>query len=185
VPYIGLIQLIGKYLFLAGLYVFLFRIFRELFRGLRHEAVVETSEPALAHTPERLRETVSASPAARAPVSVADVTPVASTSPVESTPARPCLVVKNPGEAGVRAGEVFPMTAAVTIGRAADNSIRISDRYVSNHHAIIFLKSGRRILRDRDSTNGTLRNGRRIAGEVVLNSGDLVGIGTVEFQYRA
>ena len=77
------------------------------------------------------------------------------------------------------------MTAAVTIGRAADNSIRISDRYVSNHHAIIFLKSGRRILRDRDSTNGTLRNGRRIAGEVVLNSGDLVGIGTVEFQYRA
>ena len=92
---------------------------------------------------------------------------------------KPALIVRDPGGSGLTAGTVFPITAAVTMGRAKENSIRISDRFASAQHAIIFLKNGRRILRDRGSTNGTTRNGKRIAGEVALNNGDIVGVGTV------
>jgi pSer/pThr/pTyr-binding forkhead associated (FHA) protein len=110
------------------------------------------------------------------------VQPVAESRPAR---AKPALIVRDPGGSGLSAGTVFPITAAVTIGRAKDNSIRISDRFASGHHAIIFLKNDRRILRDRGSTNGTARNGKRVADEVALSNGDLIGVGTVVLEYRS
>jgi len=183
VPYLGLIQLIGKYVFLAGLYVFIFWIFRELFRSLK----IEDSAASAPTTPARTQRPAVAIPGVQADTQRAAAASRSAPAPRPAPASRPkpCLVVRDPGGSGLTAGTEFPLSAAVTIGRAKENSVRISDRYVSTHHAMIFLKSGRRILRDRDSTNGTMRNGKRIAGEVALNNGDLVTIGTVVLEYRS
>jgi len=214
VPHLGLIQLIGKWLFLAGLYVFIFAIFRALFRSLKLEdaeerllpgqrrggqvardsamrpAAREESVGQRAAVPERTAHAAAEQVVAQQPARAVDVPsaqPVAG-EPVSRPDARrskPCFVVVAPGSSGLSAGTVFPLTAAVTIGRSAENSIRVSDRFASTRHAMVFLKDGRRILRDRGSTNGTTRNGKKIASEVALCNGDLVGIGTVVLEYRS
>ncbi len=189
-PYLGLVQLIGKYLFLAGMYIFLIWAFRELFRTLVFEQTAPRGS-ARAGAVARAATPARSAPVPPPPVAVASpAAPVAPAAPpalVEPQPARskPLLIVRDGGGSGLTAGTVFPITAAVTIGRSKENSIRISDRFTSGRHAIIFLKNGRRILRDRESTNGTTRNGKRIAGEVALNNGDLVGVGTVVLEYRS
>jgi len=183
VPYLGLIQLVGKYMFLAGLYVFIFWVFRELFRSLKAEERAASAPVAAA----RLQHPAAATPATQAPARrpAAPSRSPSAPPPVAAAKPKPYLVVRDPGGSGLTAGTEFPLTAAVTIGRTKENSIRISDRYVSSQHAVIFLKSGHRILADRDSTNGTMRNGKRITGEVALNNGDLVTVGTVVLEYRS
>ncbi|MFP3903429.1 MAG: FHA domain-containing protein, partial [Armatimonadota bacterium] len=86
-------------------------------------------------------------------------------------PKKPRLVVADSGESGLTEDTEFPLTAAVTIGRNSDNALTIPERYVSGEHAMIFLKDDMRILRDRDSTNGTTRNGRPVEGDVALKDG--------------
>lgn len=192
-PYLGLVQLIGKYVFLAGMYVFLIWAFRELFRTLKFEqSAARGASHALPPAAATARRQAPAAPrvAAVAPPPAPASVPAAPAAPAlvrERPPTRskPALIVRDGGGSGLTAGTVFPITAAVTIGRAKENSIRISDRFASAQHAIIFLKNGRRILRDRGSTNGTTRNGKRIAGEVALNNGDIVGVGTVLLEYRS
>ena len=189
-PYLGLVQLIGKYVFLAGMYVFLIWAFRELFRTLRFEQSAARGVPATlpsAGAATARRQAPAAPPVAAAVAPAAPAAPAAQPLVRERphTRSTPALIVRDAGGAGLTAGTVFPITAAVTIGRAKENSIRISDRFASAQHAIIFLKNGRRILRDRGSTNGTTRNGKRIAGEVALNNGDIVGVGTVLLEYRS
>ncbi len=50
---------------------------------------------------------------------------------------------------------------------------------------MIFLQQGHRILRDRNSTNGTFHNGRPVTEDIVLRNGDQIAIGTVSFEYRS
>lgn len=83
----------------------------------------------------------------------------------------------------VPVGMEFPLLAAATIGRAEHNLVRLPDAYVSSQHALIFLKEGRRALRDRGSTNGTLLNGRALTEDVFLRDGDRITIGTTTLQY--
>jgi hypothetical protein len=64
----------------------------------------------------------------------------------------------------------------VTIGRAADNVIRIDDRRVSRHHARIVTREGGLVLVDLGSTNGTWVGGLRIS-EIALGVGDRIEIG--------
>ncbi len=202
--HLGLIQLIGKWLFLAGLYAFIVVIFRALFRSLKVEEAEKDRSPAERRGRRAARQiparpAVPQEPAAQAPPAE-DVArqpagrsrvPTARLVADEPVPApgtrrgKPCLVVIAAGSSGLSEGTVFPLTAAVTIGRSAENSIRVSDRFTSTRHAMVFLKDGRRILRDRNSTNGTTRNGKKIASEVALSNGDLLGIGTVVLEYRS
>ncbi len=95
------------------------------------------------------------------------------------------LVVTDAGQSDFQPGQALTLTAAVTIGRAADNGIVLHDRFCSQHHAMIFLQQGQRILRDRNSTNGTFHNGRPVAEDVILQGGDQITIGTVTFEYRS
>jgi len=230
VAHLGLIQLIGKWLFLAGLYAFIIAIFRALFRSLKVEAAEKERSAAERRGRPAVRQIPARPPARQQPVpeeppmqqppmqqppsvpalledeqvaqeqgvaaqpAVVPGAPRAPTArPVADEPAptpgtrrgKPCFVVIAAGSSGLNAGTVFPLTAAVTIGRSAENSIRVSDRFASTRHAMVFLKDGRRILRDRNSTNGTTRNGKKIASEVALSNGDLVGIGTVVLEYRS
>jgi pilus assembly protein CpaF len=65
----------------------------------------------------------------------------------------------------------------VTIGRVAGNDIVLAKGNVSKHHSRIVVKSGRFIIVDQNSTNGTYVNGKRIAAPQVLKPTDQVYIG--------
>jgi pSer/pThr/pTyr-binding forkhead associated (FHA) protein len=66
----------------------------------------------------------------------------------------------------------------VSIGRAADNDIRIAEISVSYNHAQFSYKRGRYILTDLSSTNGTRVNGYYIKN-FKLSDGDLLFFGNV------
>lgn len=65
------------------------------------------------------------------------------------------------------------------IGRLADNDIVLSDKRVSRHHAEVVQQSGRWVVRDTGSTNGTALNGKMIK-EAPLKPGDKVSLGGLE-----
>ncbi|NPV46937.1 MAG: FHA domain-containing protein [Armatimonadetes bacterium] len=186
---LGLILLIGKFAFLAALYAFLTWAFRGLFRQMGLEASAGVApvppQPAPRPVPAPVAHPVASAgaPPATARSGAADGSPLVSA--ISHEHARPRLVVQEPGQSRLLAGQVIELTAALTIGRADDNGLVIDDRFCSSHHALIFTHGGERILRDRDSTNGTYHNGRRITGDVVLRDGDRINIGTVALDYRA
>ncbi len=62
------------------------------------------------------------------------------------------------------------------IGRAADNEVAVGDPLISRHHAAITTRSGRLVLTDLNSTNGTRVNGRSVV-EAVLGAGDRIEMG--------
>jgi pSer/pThr/pTyr-binding forkhead associated (FHA) protein len=65
------------------------------------------------------------------------------------------------------------------IGRLADNDIVLNDKRVSRHHAEVIQQSGRWVVRDTGSTNGTALNGKMIK-EAPLKPGDKVSLGGLE-----
>jgi hypothetical protein len=87
------------------------------------------------------------------------------------------LVASGPPElVGIR----LPLTARVTIGRAADNDLTIADDFVSSRHAQVDPSPRGPMLSDLESTNGTIVNGKTVGYPVLLREGDLVEIGTVK-----
>ena len=71
------------------------------------------------------------------------------------------------------------------VGRAADNTIRVDHVTVSSHHARIAFRSGRWILEDLGSRNGTRVNGIAVEGPLVITYGDDLQFGEVVFGLRA
>jgi len=65
----------------------------------------------------------------------------------------------------------------VTIGRKEGNTIRLTERNISRRHVQLLRTGGVYRLRDLDSYNGVLVNGRKVEGETVLNNGDQIQIG--------
>lgn len=64
------------------------------------------------------------------------------------------------------------------IGRAEDVEIALRGAAVSRHHAELETRDGRTWIRDCESHNGTLVNGKRIQGDVELARGDVVSVGS-------
>ena len=86
---------------------------------------------------------------------------------------------------GMERGSVYPkMALPITIGREEDNDIQLNDDRVSRFHAKLQDHSGRVILTDLDSTNGTRVNGHPIQMRV-MQHGDVIGVGrcVVLFQH--
>ncbi|GHJ41021.1 DUF1707 and FHA domain-containing protein [Streptomyces sp. TS71-3] len=71
------------------------------------------------------------------------------------------------------------------IGRDPGNNLRLSHETVSLRHAELSLQSGLWVLRDLGSTNGTVVNGRRVVGAVVVRDGDQVSFGQMAFRLSA
>lgn len=67
------------------------------------------------------------------------------------------------------------------IGREQDCQLRPNSELVSRHHCVFTVDDFSVRLRDLGSTNGTLVNGEKIRKEVVLNQGDHVVVGSLEF----
>jgi pSer/pThr/pTyr-binding forkhead associated (FHA) protein len=78
---------------------------------------------------------------------------------------------------GFERGKVYgDMSPPVTLGREEDNTIQLNDERVSRFHAKIQEDSGRVIITDLDSTNGTRVNGHPVQMRV-LRVGDHISIG--------
>jgi Protein of unknown function (DUF3662)/FHA domain len=81
-------------------------------------------------------------------------------------------------------GEEFKITKSVTnIGRGIDADIQIDDTSVSRLHCAIVLGSDV-LVRDLDSTNGTIVDGNR-ASESVLRDGSIIKIGNISLTYMS
>jgi chromosome segregation ATPase len=70
------------------------------------------------------------------------------------------------------------------IGRAPGCELHIDSSSVSRHHALILAGTREAIIEDLNSTNGVILNGRRVTRQV-LNDGDIVTIGDIQFRYVA
>ncbi|MFY9919789.1 MAG: ATP-binding cassette domain-containing protein, partial [Mycobacterium sp.] len=70
----------------------------------------------------------------------------------------------------------------ITIGRAADNDIGISDMLASPHHARLVATPSGMQIQDANSVNGTFVNGERIK-EKALDENDVVTIGNLDFVF--
>jgi ABC-2 type transport system ATP-binding protein len=90
---------------------------------------------------------------------------------------------------GPAAGQMIAVDGDFTVGRAADGPGRLgNDPELSREHAMFSHDgSGRLLVQDRGSTNGTLVNGDRIHEIRVLQPGDRVEMGqtTLELEPRA
>ena len=79
---------------------------------------------------------------------------------------------------GPTPGVTFPLAGdQLTIGRDSANGVSINDPEVSRKHARLSFQGGKYVIEDLGSTNGTFVNGQRLAGPVVLKSGDVVSLG--------
>jgi pSer/pThr/pTyr-binding forkhead associated (FHA) protein len=65
----------------------------------------------------------------------------------------------------------------VTIGRKEGNTIRLTERNISRRHVQLVRVGGVYKLRDLDSYNGVLVNGRKVEGESALSNGDQIQLG--------
>lgn len=82
-------------------------------------------------------------------------------------------------------GERYPVPASgSTIGRSAENEIRLVDPLASRRHARIEPRQGRQTIIDLDSANGTFVNGQRVQ-EHVLHDGDEIRIGNSRITFRS
>lgn len=70
----------------------------------------------------------------------------------------------------------------VTIGRAADNDIVITDVLASRHHASLIPTAGGMEIVDHRSINGTFVNGTRVSS-ALLTTGDTITIGNVDLVF--
>ena len=64
----------------------------------------------------------------------------------------------------------------VTIGRSPDNDLPVDNLAVSNYHARVYFESGRLVVEDRGSLNGTFVNDLRVE-RATLHDGDSIWIG--------
>jgi hypothetical protein len=69
----------------------------------------------------------------------------------------------------------------LVIGRAADADVVVADPLVSRRHARLSPRSGRLVLADLGSTNGTLVNGQAIT-EAVVAPGDRLQLGSTRLE---
>ena len=87
------------------------------------------------------------------------------------------VVAKLSFESGPFAGRVVALPKEmVTVGRAPDNDVVVSDPATSGRHGRIEVRAGAFWISDLGSTNGTLVNGEPVI-EKQLSDGDLIAIG--------
>ena len=70
------------------------------------------------------------------------------------------------------------------IGRAQGCELHVDSTSVSRHHALILAGTREAIIEDLNSTNGVIVNGRKVTRQV-LNDGDILTIGEIQFRYAA
>jgi pSer/pThr/pTyr-binding forkhead associated (FHA) protein len=75
-------------------------------------------------------------------------------------------------------------TAALTIGRAADNSLVVEDDYASSHHCRLVPGPAGWTLEDLGSTNGTFVGKNRVTAPVPVKAGSTFKVGRTVLELR-
>lgn len=84
---------------------------------------------------------------------------------------------------GKSAGKELPITVEqFLIGRDADCQLRPGSDAIAGKHCRLARRDGGFWVQDLGSATGTLVNGKKIAGETKLNSGDRLQVGPLEFE---
>ena len=84
---------------------------------------------------------------------------------------------------GGKAGLEIPLRkASFIIGRVPECSLRAGSDAISRRHCEIKLTRAEISIVDLGSRNGTLVNGKKIDGPVVLKPGDEIAVGPLKFQ---
>lgn len=89
------------------------------------------------------------------------------------------------GTAGFARTFVLRENDAITVGRAPENTLTEGGHGLSRKHASIVYCEGLAILRDLNSSNGTLLNGEEIKRPQVLESGHVVTCGELQIVFYA
>lgn len=101
----------------------------------------------------------------------------------------------NPGEGGIPAVarlEVCKIRKVsrlevedrpLTVGRASDNAVVLSNTHVSRHHCVIEFIDGKPRVRDLESSTGTFLNGKRVT-DAPLTHGDRITVGPFDLRFR-
>lgn len=115
----------------------------------------------------------------RIPVAETDVLTSLATSSATESPLRLVIV------SGDKTGQALPLTGdTITIGRSSDSSLVIKDDYTSTHHARLEIRGGTWVLRDLDSTNGTLLGGVKVTSPTPVPLNTPITIGSTTFEVR-
>lgn len=85
---------------------------------------------------------------------------------------------------GPQAGRRHELTGEVIIGRSPSCTIALEDAKVSRRHVRLVLEDGEARAMDLGSRNGTLVNGEKLEGEVVLLPGDRLQVGDSTVLYE-
>jgi pSer/pThr/pTyr-binding forkhead associated (FHA) protein len=72
----------------------------------------------------------------------------------------------------------------VTIGRAPDSTLVLTDDYASSHHARLTPRDGQWVLEDLGSTNGTYLDRTKVASPTAVAPGAKVRIGKTVLELR-
>ena len=84
---------------------------------------------------------------------------------------------------GKNDGKELPVQVAeFVIGRGEGAHLRPASDLVSRKHCTILSQSGKAVLIDHDSRNGTFLNGEQIKGQVDLKPGDRLRVGRLVFE---
>ena len=103
--------------------------------------------------------------------------------PREILPDEAVLSVVEAGDEALL-GKRFAFTQGLTIGRRADNDIRIPDSFVSHRHAVVRLVNNQYVIEDMGSMNHTYLNDAILQGKAYLKPGDLIRIGFVTLRFE-
>jgi putative peptide zinc metalloprotease protein len=74
-------------------------------------------------------------------------------------------------------GTRIPVYGSLSIGRAADNDIRLDDRTVSRHHARVSYEADGPLIEDAGSSHGTFLDGEKLEGPTRLEDGSVIKLG--------
>jgi hypothetical protein len=86
---------------------------------------------------------------------------------------------------GERAGTVIDLTGVpITIGRANDATLVVTDDYASSRHARIYAQDGQWIVEDLGSTNGTYLGRTKVSRPMPVPPGVPVRIGKTVIELR-
>ena len=77
----------------------------------------------------------------------------------------------------------FIFSDELMVGRSPQSDIIINDNFVSHNHARIYMLNNQYVLEDLGSANGTYLNDVRLDGNTYLQTGDIITIGTVTFEF--
>jgi len=87
--------------------------------------------------------------------------------------------------AGALAGTVIGLAdQQITIGRAADATLVLTDDYASTRHARLFPQNGEWIVEDLGSTNGTYLDRHKVTKPTLVPVGTPVRIGKTVLELR-